>query len=189
MTRKFSDNPLHRDVDYQQTASILIVLFTLGTLSCSLFLSHTKWALTAYILGGLSIFMAGWIAVLPPTWTPEQPADTDSTRNHEHGYFRSPGVPILPLLGIACNTFMMGSLPVSSWGLCLVWITAGISVYFLYGIHHSTLGHLEDIEGLRLVPLDEADTGHTPLYSSMGPRYGEKDSLLSPRSGDRVAAD
>eukprot|EP00977_Amphora_coffeiformis_P003405 scaffold630_cov174-Amphora_coffeaeformis.AAC.25 len=187
MTRKFSDNPLHREVDYQHTVSILVVLFTLTTTSCSLFLSHTQWVVTAYILGGLSIFMAGWITILPPTWNVDQHADTDTTRNHEHGYFQSPGAPMLPLLGIACNTFMMGSLPLSSWGLCLVWIAFGVVVYFLYGIHHSTLGHLEDLEGLRLVPLDETEEGQKSHYSSTGPRSGENNSLLSPRSGDKVA--
>ena len=35
---------------------------------------------------------------------------------------------------------MMGSLPLSSWLLCLVWLAFGIAVYFAYGIHHSTLG-------------------------------------------------
>ena len=187
MTRKFSDNPLHREVDYQHAVSVLVVLFTLTSLSCSLFLSHTEWVVTAYILGGLSIFMAGWITLLPPTWNIDQHADTDSARNHEHGYFQSPGAPLLPLLGIACNTFMMGSLPLSSWGLCLVWIACGVLVYFLYGIHHSTLGHLEDLEGLRLVPLDETEAGQKSHYSSVGPRSGERDSLLSPRSSDKVA--
>ena len=79
---------------------------------------------------------------------------------------------------------MMGSLPLSSWGLCLIWIACGVCVYFLYGIHHSTLGHLEDLEGLRLVPLDEEHERQKTVYSSMGPRSGEKDALLPPRSGN-----
>jgi len=187
MTRKFSDNPLHRELDYQYAVSILVVLFTLCTLSCSMFLSHTEWAVTAYILGGVSVFMAGWITILPPTWNVEQRADTDSTRNHEHTYFQSPGAPILPLMGIACNTFMMGSLPLSSWGLCLVWIACGVVVYFLYGIHHSTLGHLEDLEGLRLVSLDDTHEDQKSQYSSMGPQSGENISLLSSRSADKIA--
>ena len=183
MTRKLSDNPLHRELEYHHTISVFIVLFTLSTLTCSVLLSHTSWTMSAYTLGGLSIFMAIYISIIPPTWTPAAQGDSDSARNHEHGYFLSPGVPVLPLVGIACNTFMMGSLPVSSWGLCLIWIAAGTSVYFLYGIHHSVLGHAEDLEGLRLVPVDE---DHKPLYSSTGPRPASGESLLSPRSGDRV---
>lgn len=188
MTRKFSDNPLHRDTEYQHTVSALIILFTLSTLTCAVLLSHSTWKVSAYVMCGLAILMAGFITILPPSWKPESEIDTDSARNHEHGYFQSPGVPILPLLGIACNTFMMGSLPLSSWGLCLIWIAAGIIVYYFYGIHHSVLGHLEDVEGLRLVPVDEKEAGYKARYASTSgpPRSGEKESLLSPRSAEKV---
>ena len=74
---------------------------------------------------------------------------------------------------------MMGSLPLSSWGLCLVWMACGVVVYFVYGIYHSTLGH-DDVEGLRLVSIEE--DSHKSLYSSSG----ERESLLAPRSGDKV---
>lgn len=174
MTRKFSDNPLHRETDYQHAISVLVVLFTACTLGCSLVLSHTSWSLTAYVLGGVSVIMAGLITIIPPTWVPDAHLDSDSARNHEHSYFQCPGVPIIPLLGITANTFMMGSLAVSSWGLCLLWIAAGVLVYFMYGIHHSVLGHLEDIEGLRLVPVDEMLSDQHKVG-----KPGERDALLS----------
>ena len=178
MSQKLSDNPLHRQEQYQHTTGALILLFTLTTLVSAVLLSHTTLTVTSYALGGLSLLLAGWITILPPTWALDLSIDTDSARNHEHSYFQSPGVPLLPLAGIACNTFMMGSLPLSSWLLCLVWIGFGVAVYFLYGIHHSTLGHLEDLEGLRLVSMDESES--KPTYSATERHsVGEKDALLS----------
>lgn len=98
---------------------------------------------------------------LPHTWSPPKTTATspslsdgdmnindnvDSTASvHDHltAKFQCPWVPMVPLGGIACNTFMMGSLPTSSWFLCLIWLGCGVGVYFVYGIHHSALGHKE----------------------------------------------
>jgi hypothetical protein len=193
--QKTSDNPLYRRSEYQHTVSALILLFTVSTLLSAAFLAHTTWVLTSYALGGVSVLLAGVITLLPPTWHPNTVSDTDSSRNHEHGYFESPGVPLLPLLGIACNTFMMGSLPLSSWLLCLLWITCGVGVYFVYGIHNSTLGHMEDVEGLRLVSIDDSESKavyHSAAVSGMSPAaahsrlVGERESLLSPSAGERA---
>lgn len=54
--------------------------------------------------------------------------------------FYCPLVPIVPLLGVGCNAFMMGSLPLSSWALAVSWLCIGLAVYFLYGVKHSRLG-------------------------------------------------
>jgi APA family basic amino acid/polyamine antiporter len=53
--------------------------------------------------------------------------------------FTCPCVPLIPLLGIVCNSYMMGSLPSSTWSAILAWLLVGLIFYFLYGIHHSEL--------------------------------------------------
>jgi APA family basic amino acid/polyamine antiporter len=53
--------------------------------------------------------------------------------------FSCPCVPAVPLLGIFCNSYMMGSMPLSTWYVIAMWLFVGVCFYFSYGIHHSEL--------------------------------------------------
>jgi APA family basic amino acid/polyamine antiporter len=55
--------------------------------------------------------------------------------------FRCPLVPIVPILGIFCCLVLMLSLPAENWYRLAGWLALGLVIYFLYGRHHSTLGH------------------------------------------------
>jgi basic amino acid/polyamine antiporter, APA family len=53
--------------------------------------------------------------------------------------FRTPFVPLVPILGIACCFGLMLTLPADTWIRLVVWLGIGLVVYFRYGRHHSTL--------------------------------------------------
>jgi APA family basic amino acid/polyamine antiporter len=53
--------------------------------------------------------------------------------------FRTPFVPIVPLLGIASCVYLMKALPIDTWARLLVWLLLGFAIYFLYGKKHSRL--------------------------------------------------
>jgi APA family basic amino acid/polyamine antiporter len=53
--------------------------------------------------------------------------------------FTCPMVPGVPLMGILCNSYMMGSMPSVTWKAILAWLLVGLLFYFGYGIHHSEL--------------------------------------------------
>lgn len=53
--------------------------------------------------------------------------------------FRTPWMPFVPLLGIAFSIWLLLQLPASTWTRFLVWMVAGVLVYFLYGIRNSRL--------------------------------------------------
>jgi APA family basic amino acid/polyamine antiporter len=53
--------------------------------------------------------------------------------------FRTPLVPLVPILGIATCLFMMVFLPLDTWIRLLVWMVIGFDVYLLYGMRHSKL--------------------------------------------------
>ena len=53
--------------------------------------------------------------------------------------FTCPFVPVVPLLGILCNAYMMGSMPHKTWFLVMGWLLVGLVFYLSYGIHHSKL--------------------------------------------------
>jgi len=57
--------------------------------------------------------------------------------------FRTPLVPLIPLLGAGSTLGMMATLPALTWQLLAVWTSIGITVYVVYGRVHSTIGKQE----------------------------------------------
>jgi APA family basic amino acid/polyamine antiporter len=55
--------------------------------------------------------------------------------------FRTPMVPLIPILGIATCLFMMVFLPMDTWIRLLVWMLIGLDIYLVYGAKHSHLGN------------------------------------------------
>lgn len=53
--------------------------------------------------------------------------------------FRCPLVPLVPLLGVFSCVWLMLSLPQITWIRFVVWLMAGLTIYFYYGIRHSRL--------------------------------------------------
>jgi len=53
--------------------------------------------------------------------------------------FRCPLVPLVPLLGISFCAGLMLSLPRITWIRFVLWLIAGLFLYFFYGIKHSRL--------------------------------------------------
>jgi len=53
--------------------------------------------------------------------------------------FRTPGVPFVPILGIAFSLLLMVFLPWETWLRLIVWLVIGLALYFAYGRHHSVL--------------------------------------------------
>lgn len=47
--------------------------------------------------------------------------------------FRTPGMPVVPLLGAGFCFYLMLSLPLVTWVRLLVWLAIGLAIYFLYG--------------------------------------------------------
>ncbi len=53
--------------------------------------------------------------------------------------FRTPFVPVVPILGIAICGYMMSGLPLDTWLRLLIWMALGLAIYFVYGMRHSAL--------------------------------------------------
>jgi basic amino acid/polyamine antiporter, APA family len=51
--------------------------------------------------------------------------------------FRTPWVPLVPLLGILFNGYMMYKLGWINWARLIIWLVIGLVVYFTYGQKHS----------------------------------------------------
>jgi basic amino acid/polyamine antiporter, APA family len=66
--------------------------------------------------------------------------------------FRTPLVPVVPILGIATCLFMMVFLPGDTWIRLIVWLAIGLVIYFSYSRYHSKLQQGKVIE-----PVDPVD--------------------------------
>ncbi len=55
--------------------------------------------------------------------------------------FRTPLMPVTPLLGIAFSLWLVSKLQTATWIRFLVWFLIGALVYGFYGYRHSKLGH------------------------------------------------
>ncbi|MBL7972533.1 MAG: amino acid permease [Prolixibacteraceae bacterium] len=53
--------------------------------------------------------------------------------------FKTPFVPLVPVLGAGICVLQMMSLPWETWARLLIWMALGIVLYFVYGIHKSKL--------------------------------------------------
>ncbi len=53
--------------------------------------------------------------------------------------FKTPLVPLIPILGVITCLFMMVFLPLDTWIRLIVWMIIGFDLYLFYGIRHSKL--------------------------------------------------
>jgi APA family basic amino acid/polyamine antiporter len=53
--------------------------------------------------------------------------------------FRTPLVPLVPILGMAMNFGMMCALGWENWVRLFVWLAVGLVIYFAYGRRRSTI--------------------------------------------------
>jgi APA family basic amino acid/polyamine antiporter len=60
--------------------------------------------------------------------------------------FRTPWVPVVPILGIGFNGYMMYKLGWVNWARLIVWLIIGLVIYFTYSRHHSRVQHALESE-------------------------------------------
>lgn len=53
--------------------------------------------------------------------------------------FRCPWVPLVPIIAMGANMYMMVNLNVDAWIRLIVWLLIGLAIYGFYGISHSKL--------------------------------------------------
>lgn len=51
--------------------------------------------------------------------------------------FKTPLVPLVPILGIVICVALMAGLPIESWERLAIWMAIGVAIYFGYSRHHS----------------------------------------------------
>ncbi|MEO6314502.1 MAG: amino acid permease [Chitinophagaceae bacterium] len=65
--------------------------------------------------------------------------------------FKTPLVPLVPILGIGVCLFMMVFLPMDTWIRLIVWMLIGMDIYLVYGAKNSHLGNgTDNRKGMRI---------------------------------------
>nr|WP_220185917.1 amino acid permease [Paenactinomyces guangxiensis] len=57
--------------------------------------------------------------------------------------FRTPGVPVVPILSVFINLYLMSRLQLITWVAFLIWMAIGLVVYFSYSRKHAVLNQAE----------------------------------------------
>ncbi|WP_234540819.1 amino acid permease [Streptomyces shenzhenensis] len=68
-----------------------------------------------------------------------------NTRPDLERSFRTPWVPVLPILSVLASLWLMLNLPAETWLRFAIWMIIGFVVYFLYGRSHSRLAQAERV--------------------------------------------
>ncbi|MFJ9559252.1 amino acid permease [Streptomyces fuscichromogenes] len=66
-----------------------------------------------------------------------------NTRPDLERSFRTPWVPVLPIISVLASLWLMLNLPAETWLRFAIWMVIGFVVYFLYGRSHSRLAQAE----------------------------------------------
>ncbi len=64
-----------------------------------------------------------------------------------HRPFRTPFVPVVPILSILICGYMMTALPGDTWLRLIIWLAIGLVIYFVYGRHRSRAALAEGTAG------------------------------------------
>jgi len=56
-----------------------------------------------------------------------------------HRPFKTPWVPVVPVLGALICLLQMAALPKDTWLRLIIWMAIGFLIYFTYGIRKSKL--------------------------------------------------
>lgn len=77
---------------------------------------------------------------------------------NRHRPFKTPLVPVVPVLSIIICCYLMFSLPGDTWIRLLIWLAIGVFIYFTYGYRHSKLLKKENQKHLAQESTKPTDT-------------------------------
>uniref|UniRef100_A0A8D1Q2A7 Cationic amino acid transporter C-terminal domain-containing protein n=1 Tax=Sus scrofa TaxID=9823 RepID=A0A8D1Q2A7_PIG len=112
-------------------AFLLVLLLTILSLLLALWPSRVFSGDPGFTAGAvlLLLLIAGITAII---WRqPQNPSPLP---------FRVPALPVLPVLSIFVNVYLMMQMSSATWAQCGIWNALGLATYFGYGIRHSPEG-------------------------------------------------
>ncbi|KAM7338866.1 hypothetical protein ACRRTK_002350 [Alexandromys fortis] len=106
------------------------------------------WVTVIVLILGLILGIVGVIQKQPQSNTPL--------------HFKVPGLPLLPLVSIFVNVYLMMQMTAGTWARFGIWMLVGFAIYFGYGIQHS----VEEVKNHQTLPRPRARTVDLDLTAS-----------------------
>ncbi|XP_075814173.1 cationic amino acid transporter 3 isoform X1 [Microtus pennsylvanicus] len=106
------------------------------------------WVTVIVLILGLILGIVGVIRKQPQSNTPL--------------HFKVPGLPLLPLVSIFVNVYLMMQMTAGTWARFGIWMLVGFAIYFGYGIQHS----VEEVKNHQTLPRPRARTVDLDLTAS-----------------------
>lgn len=164
---------------FKNKSIFFLLLFTLSVLFFSFNINHhwnsrLLFFLSAFIAASTSYFLLVHPKCKPPST------------------FQCPLVPFVPMLGIACNAYMMGSMPKNTWLNISFRLLGGCIIYIGYGMRYSKLrmrNKLLSEKRKSLRPNDDDDDDCTTVLTEVSPLIVKSGMNISirPRSDNDTA--
>ena len=63
-----------------------------------------------------------------------------------HRPFKTPLVPLVPILGIVSALYLMSRLAAITWEVMIGWLILGLIIYFTYSVKHSKVQQLKNAQ-------------------------------------------
>lgn len=95
------------------------------------------WDMIRLVIGGLGGLFALYGGFKLFGWWNE--ARTGKRADNKPSTFKAPLVPILPMIGMAANIYLMTNLDLVAWERLFIWLAFGLVIYAFYGQSHSKL--------------------------------------------------
>lgn len=113
-----------------------IILFALFTAIFCILISapHNWFVYSGLIVSGIILLMLTLIVARQP----KNEAENLTTK--------VPAIPVLPLISIFMNLYLMCQLEYTTWIRFVIWISIGYAIYFTYGVRQSIEGNREKLE-------------------------------------------
>ncbi len=105
-----------------------VLLYTLFTVIISIAINTGDGSTWSYVLLGIFGTGAAWQMVVMAC-VPEIPQPQLK--------FKCPWVPMLPMVSMGVNIYLLASLSVYTWIRFAIWTVIGFAIYFWYGVHNS----------------------------------------------------
>ncbi|XP_021009076.1 cationic amino acid transporter 3 [Mus caroli] len=134
-------------------SSLLAVLLTVLCLVLTWWTTPLRsgdpvWVTVVVLILGLILAISGVIWRQPQNCTPL--------------HFKVPAVPLLPLVSIFVNVYLMMQMSAGTWARFGIWMLIGFAIYFGYGIQHS----VEEVKNHQTLPKTRAQTIDLDLTTS-----------------------
>ncbi|KAF2078023.1 hypothetical protein CYY_000661 [Polysphondylium violaceum] len=143
----------------QNPAYVVCFIIVFAAVTSASYVYSLSWVITlVFGLFGLAFSVI-------PFFFKETEENESTSINASKKSFKCPWVPLIPVVSVWANTYLMLSLSWQTWVRLVVWLIIGLLIYVFYGQKNSKLGKEQELDNFNLKyqneELDSAEESNT----------------------------